>query len=262
MAEKYEDAGIPVFNFDLVLPSTKVTCRVSHLFKDPEIGTGLAGKFFVDKAQELGKPLKVFFIWGIRGWQMCQDRFHGFTAITDQHPDLVTVVESADSEWSPEIMANLVTDAFTADPSLNAIFAMGGMPTGIVSALTAIGRLHPVGDPNHVIVLSHDLNPAAESAMKEGNIDATLDHMSWDLVQLIDNFLFYYVVLHQPVPELHYEPMVVVTTENMDTLQIYGVDVDYCHYPWNEWDQWPVMDFSTLGYPPPTKAMRMQYAGY
>lgn len=261
-AEWYEDAGIPVFNFDLILPSEEVTCRVSHKFKDPDIGTGLAGGFFVEKAEELGKPLKVYFIWGIRGWEMCQDRFRGFTAITAQHPDLITVVESADSEWSPEIMAELVEDAFTADPELNAIFIMGGMPTGVVSALRAVGRLYPVGDPEHVIVLSHDLNPAAESAMTEGDIDATLDHMSWDLVQLIDNFLFYNVVLGQPVPQLYYEPMVVVTTENKDTLQIYGVNVNYTLYPWPEWDEWPVMDFSELGYPPPTKDMRMQYQGY
>jgi ABC-type sugar transport system substrate-binding protein len=262
MAETYEDAGIPVFNFDLVLPSEKVTCKVSHKFADPVIGDGLAGEFLAQEAQRLGKPLKVYFVWGQRSMEMCWDRDRGFKAVTDKYPDLITVVDSPDSDWNADIMANLVQDALTADPELNAVYVMGSMPAGVLSALRLMDRLYQIDNPDHVVLLSHDMLPTTVQGIEDGYIDATLTHMSWDLCQCLINFMFYDLVLGEDIPQEYYIPMIVVSSDNLNSAYMFGVDAVYTHYNWPEFDTWPVMDFSEIGYPIPNLAMRKELAGY
>lgn len=236
ITENYVDAGIPVFNFDLMLPSPKITAKVTHNFDDVGIGSDQAAEWLAQKAGALGEPVKVCFIWGMHSQDMCQRRNEGFIRSADQYPDLLTVVESPDSNWAPETMATLVQDAFTSDPSLNAVFIMGGLPSCVISGLKVVDRLYPVGDAKHVVVINYDMNPTTIHEMEEGNIDGCLSHQGIDLVQAIDNFLFYNVVMGKTVPGRTDIPLVPMTTENMDTLQCFGVDLNYSHFTWREWD--------------------------
>ena len=74
--------------------------------------------------------------------------------------------------------------------------------------------------------------------------------------------MFYDLVLGEDIPQEYYIPMIVVSSDNLNSAYMFGVDAVYTHYNWPEFDRWPVMDFSEIGYPIPNLTMRKELMGY
>jgi len=255
--QKVLDAGIPIFNWDHSIPNENITSTIYH--DNAEMGE-LIGGWFVEKAEETGRQLNIFEKWGVRAMDGCQARHSGFMKIVSDHP-LITVTESADCNWSDETSMNLIVDAFTAHPELNAIYSQGTGEVGMGEALDMVGRLLPHDDPDHVLLTTIVVVEDTLTAMNRGALDAAATHNSWDLMDVTVKQAFSYVVLGQPVPKSVCIPMVVATPENINTLRLYGAVTINPLMPDN-FDLWPVLDTSEIGIYAPTKEMRMEQKGY
>jgi ABC-type sugar transport system substrate-binding protein len=64
-------------------------------------------------------------------------------------------------------------NALQAHPDIGAVFsATDGLLPPVRAALEKVGRFKPVGEPDHVIILSVDGDPQGCAAVKEGWMDA------------------------------------------------------------------------------------------
>ena len=201
VCEKAMAAGIDVYvwGFDLITDVGKG--KVTTVCRDWEHGgTDLIGQYFVDYARKSSKRLNIYEVWGLRSQDLCQERHRGLHKIVDQC-ELITVTESPDCKWSDEIAANLVMDAFTAHPELNALYCQGGGGTGAIEGLSAIGRLVPPDDPKHVLCAFNDCDTRTVEVLDAGKIDAFGTHQAWDLCDVAVKLAFLHTILGQPIPD-------------------------------------------------------------
>jgi ABC-type sugar transport system substrate-binding protein len=259
VVEKAWDAGIPSVVWDIDVNTDKKISFILHDFAG-EKGSNQVGQYFVDRAKAANKKLHILEIWGQRALQTSQDRHAGFHKAVDKS-DLITVTESEDSNWSPDKAADIVANALTADPTINAIYSHGGEAPGVVNGLRAIKRLLPLKDPNHVIVATNDIDPLVAKAIDEGLVDACGSHQACDLMDIATQVAFTAVVLKQPVPKRIVVPMYVITPQNINNLKMLGLPT-YPKLPVKAWDQWPPLNCAQIGIPTPTKELRKKTAGY
>jgi len=269
--DKLVAAGIPVYAYDIDIPNPKITTYVHHDFDGDTgqpYGTNVVADYFVNAARDTGEHINLFEVWGSKSMETSHERHRGLHAVLDQYPDLVTVMESADSDWRNEVTANLVIDAFTAHPELNACYHHGGGGTGAIEGLRSVGRLLPVGDPGRVLICNNDLDTAGVEAMDEEQMDACGTHGAWDFSDVLVKCCFWSLILGEPVPARIDLPMFLVTRENVDSFSVYGVPAAFPRLPGGEFDIWPVPDTSAdfpgldYGIETPTKADRMEILGY
>jgi len=270
--DKMAENGILVYSWDHPVPSDSIICYVEHDFISP-YGTNVCGEYLVERAEAENKHLYVYHVWGRREEITCQLRNQGYYIGINDHP-LITTMESPDTGWSTEVMANMVMDAFTAHPELNAYYQQGAGIAGGVHGLEGAGRLVPFDDPNHVIIATNDEDTEDIEYMEKGMVDAFATHGGWHLGDQIVQCLLTNMVLGQPVPKRVVSPMKMVTYENYKTLKMFGCPAAYPLMPPAQWDLWPALDLSEPGclmidpdYSPwqlesPTKAMRMELQGY
>lgn len=255
-------AGIPVVSWDVV--AYESVSIVYHDMTGPA-GTTLCGQYFVDWAERTGEELHIMQLWCPRSFTTCRERSIGLHSVVDECP-LITVMESIDTPCTPEAMFSIIEDKFTAYPELNAIFSMTGGGDGAIEALRVLGRLFPVGHPDHVPFVAETSSPLFEMLLMgdESSVDAIFTHHSWDLVDVAVKCMFTHLILGQPVPYDLPTPMILVTPENVNTAEsmMYGVPAICSAMPREQFDLWPVMDTSELGIETPTKAMRMELLGY
>ena len=269
--DKLVAGGISVFAYDIDIPNPKITTFVHHDFDGDTgqpYGTNVVADYFVGAARDTGKHIYLFEVWGSKAMATSHERNRGLHAVLDQYPDLVTVMESADSDWRNEITADLVIDAFTAHPELNACYHHGGGGTGAIEGLRSVGRLLPVGNPDRVLICNNDLDTAGVEAMDAEQMDACGTHGAWDFSDTLVKCCFWNVILGEPVPARIHLPMFLVTRENIDSFAMYGVPAAYPRLPGGQFDIWPVADTSEdflgldYGLETPTMADRMELLGY
>jgi ABC-type sugar transport system substrate-binding protein len=262
--DKLTEAGIVCMSYDDVIPSENIVSLVYHQFAGEGVGVDILGQWFVEKSQELGKPIHIYEIIMDRSYESTWDRHDGLLRGIEEAggSDFVTVTESPDVMHQDDIAANYVMDAFTADPTLNATFGGGGGSSGAPAGLQAIGRLYPIGHPDHIILTSCIGDPKIIEYMEDGVWDAAMNHGSWDLVDCSVQKMFNYTVLGQPVDAVTVVPMIVIDDKNMDTVKLYGCTPVWPKMPLENYELWPVLDFSEIGVEMPTKTRRMELLGY
>ena len=87
--------------------------------------------------------------------------------------DNIEIVMDCPTEWRPEPALACMENALQAFPDMNAVYAAtDGLLPPVFSALETAGRLVPVGDPGHVIVMSIDGDPQGCAAVRDGFMDA------------------------------------------------------------------------------------------
>jgi len=134
------------------------------------------------------------------------------------------------------------------------VFSHGGDEIlGALEALRAMGRLYPVDDPDHVIILNNDTDGSTNKAMDEMLADVMGTHHAQDMAQGVVQCALINIVLGKPIPKLVILPQFALTQpadplgENYKTFKVYGDLANWCLYPQGEWDKWRVLDFSVLG---------------
>jgi len=238
--EKAIAAGIPIFMWDHGVNTDQYISFSTH----DQVDCGrICGKFMVEQAEKKGETLNVYETWGATGHEGAQRRHDGFHEIVDQYPDLITVMESPDSEWLTEKMMSFVQDAFSANPELGALYLHGSLPGG-TEGLRNANRLFPPDDPRHVPYASIDCFPNILRDMRAGYVDIVAIHDPWEEADGATKAMLLYVCCGKPVPKDIFFTSGVVNRENMYNAR-YGKGMT-----WGDWltevpdfNYWPILDY-------------------
>ena len=263
-AEKLAAAGIPVITLDCGIESPAITSFIAHKFEGPG-GTDILGEWLIDDLERRGygpdNPCVVGEMWGMREMLTAQLRSEGFHLAVDKEP-WITVIESADTDWAEEKTATIIGDMVMAHPEIVAFFHHGCGGAGMIPGLEAIGMLLPLDDPDHIIIASNDAEIAMWDAVAEGRADTFSTHGGVEPSDIAWQVAITYVVLGQPVEKFYKCPFIMVTVDNVGTVQIGGVP-PYPGWPRGRWDLWlPADPEADYGFPQPSLELRMQYQGY
>jgi len=256
--EALMNAGIPVFGWDVLPETDNIVATVNHT--DSDLGT-TAGEFLVEEFERLGKAGKVYTCQGMLSMSQTIQRHAAFLEAIEGSN--VEAVAECEASWRDENCLSCIEAAFTADPELNAIFTHGGMLNGAVEALRGMGKLYPVGDPNHIVCVTIDEGEATCQLIRDGDADAVSKHSPYDDVDYMVKTAFWYVVCGQPVQQKELLQGTFPITQAMiledferELPQFWGVallkGIDY--------SELPILDNQYVD--TPTLADRMSLAGY
>ena len=166
--ERAHAANIPFVTVDQA-PADPGTVD-THIGGDPTSDGLHAGQRLVALVGD--KPTTVVDLQGALSAVNGQERDKGFKEGIKGHPN-ITIVSEVPTEWHPEPVLAGMQNALQAHHDLGAVYAAtDGFLPPIWSALQKAGRYAPVGDPNHVVVLSIDGDPQGCAAVKGGWSDA------------------------------------------------------------------------------------------
>jgi len=166
--ERAHAADIPFITVDQAPAETDTVDF--HIGADPHADGLNAGKRLVELVGD--KPTKVVDLQGALSHNNGQGRDQGFKEGIKDHPN-IQIVSEIPTEWRPEPVVAGMENALQAHPDIGAVFsATDGLLPPVRAALEKVGRFKPVGDPDHVIILSVDGDPQGCAAVKEGWMDA------------------------------------------------------------------------------------------
>jgi ABC-type sugar transport system substrate-binding protein len=158
--EKAIAAGIDVYGWITPVQTPKLTAFAGYK-SDEMNANGQIGKYFLDLAQKSGatadKPFILLEIWGSRALPICVERYNGVKMGLGDSP-IVKVVESVDTGGQPEAQLKAIQDAFAKYPNIGGIYPQFGDANATIEGLRSVGRLSPIGDPNHVAVILQDID--------------------------------------------------------------------------------------------------------
>jgi ribose transport system substrate-binding protein len=258
------DAGIPVFACIQPVYSDKVTNFAGHDYAGryvPGFGTDSIGLWYVDYVESTGNPVHILELWGDRAHESSNFRHEGLHKGLQDHP-LITVTESGDSGYNTDIMGEYVLDALTADPTINAVFQQGGGTSGPIEALRTLGRLNPVGDPDHVIIATNECDTEILAALDQGFVDAFCTNSPLWQVNATVQAVMHSIMIGNDVPKEIWVPMIVIDETNSWSAKQGGGPAAWPRLPHGNWDNWPVLDCTEMGIELPTMEMRKTIAGY
>jgi ribose transport system substrate-binding protein len=153
------DAGIPVITFDRVLPNNPDVVFQSGL---DSLADGTSCGEYV-AAQNDGQPHKILELLGALNDPNAIDRSAGFEAPLKDLTNL-TIIKSP-TDWNAEQALADVTNAFTANPDIWAIFIPSDfMMSAIETGLKGANRFADAGQPGHVISCAIDGSPPGYDA--------------------------------------------------------------------------------------------------
>jgi ABC-type sugar transport system substrate-binding protein len=237
MVDALVEAGVPVFNLDMLVPSQNLSSYVS----DSHLEAGrIAGQWFDNYVKDTGTPLTIYELWGSFEMEGSQLRHEGLHEFTDANP-LITVIESGDTKWTNENAMNFVIDALPTHPEINAIFTPGAMHMGILEALSTLDRLYPKDDPRHVIWVAGNDNLPAVNAIKEGTADALMSHSPWEIADACSKIILTNICCGLPVEKEYWLSVYIIDEGNIDSPR-------YAPEGWTRWgslvgqvpfDEWP-----------------------
>ena len=167
LSQVSQAAGVPFITMDQA--PADLASVAYHVGGDPCADGKTAGEFFVKAAD--GKPFKLLEIQGglandngIRRSQCMNDAVKAATNIT--------IVAQVPTDWNTEKAMQGAQNTLQEHPDLNGIYQPwnDGL-AGIFSALKAKGRLVPIGDPNHVVIVTIDGLPIGCKAVRDQLVD-------------------------------------------------------------------------------------------
>jgi ABC-type sugar transport system substrate-binding protein len=134
-------------------------------------GKAVAAEFL---AAAKTKPLKVLELVGGLTDQNAIGRRDGFNEALAGQPD-ITIASQVPTDWNPTQALDGTSNALQKDPSINAIYSPSDfLLPSVQSALTAAGKLAPIGDPKHVFMVTIDGDQNGCKAMQAKTLDADI----------------------------------------------------------------------------------------
>jgi ABC-type sugar transport system substrate-binding protein len=120
------------------------------------------------------KPLRVLELVGGLTDQNAIGRRDGFNAALAGQPG-VTIASQVPTDWDPTKALDGTSNALQKDSSINAIYIPSDfLLPSVQSALTAAGRLAPIGDAKHVFMVTIDGDQNGCKAMQAKTLDADI----------------------------------------------------------------------------------------
>jgi LacI family transcriptional regulator, galactose operon repressor len=157
-------AGIPVLTLVTDLPASQ---RLAYVGIDNR-AAGATAAYLI--GQWLGdQPGNVLVTLSRGFFRGEEEREMGFrSAMRSRYPDR-TLVEVDNSDGLDETMQGLVLTALDSDPTINAVYSIGGGNVAIVEAFAARRR-------THAVFIAHDLDQDNTRLLRDGHLSAVLHH--------------------------------------------------------------------------------------
>ncbi|MCP4380412.1 MAG: sugar ABC transporter substrate-binding protein [Hyphomicrobiales bacterium] len=157
--------GIPVITADTRVDDGPANVETFVGLDEKESFKGMA-EWVVE---QLGGTGKVAILEGFRGSSTAELRLEGMKEVFDAH-DGIEVVASISADWDREKGLKAAEDILQAHPDVNAIVGSNDqMALGAVQAVKGAGKL------DDILIVGDDAIPSALSALKAGELDATID---------------------------------------------------------------------------------------
>jgi len=168
------DAGIPFITFDRGSTSGKPTAHVGGDSYDQARSTGLA---FAEILKTAGVKGKCVELQGMLTDINAVARSKAWNEVAKESGQYETILQ-VPTEWNPELFLSGLTNALTAKPETNCVFAASDFAfPSIQAALEKADRWAPTGQPKHMWLATTDLLSAAVKPMEDGYIDVST---TWD----------------------------------------------------------------------------------
>ncbi|GAH91804.1 unnamed protein product, partial [marine sediment metagenome] len=129
---------------------------------------------------------------------------------------------------------------------VNTLISTGVLAGGMTEALRVLGRLHPAGHPDHVLMTTTDEDPPVMDAIRAGYLDMIAGQSPWEDTDLVGKAMLTYVCLGKPVPKEIFIPIWAIDITNVDGSR-FGADAIWGNKELTNFDTWPVLDFSEEG---------------
>ena len=176
--EKSNNAGIPFFTIDRGATGGKIVMTVlaDNYLAGKQEGDNLIKLLTAKYGEPKGKVLE---LQGDLATDVAQLRGKGFDDVVKQYPNIKLI--QIPTKWAPDVGAKGVEDTLTTDPDLDAVYCHSEcIDVGVVPALDRLGKLKPVGDKNHIILLGIDGTPDALDWIRKGTMDSTSSQPLYD----------------------------------------------------------------------------------
>lgn len=223
-------AGIPVFTLDR--GAACGSCQVNFLETDNE-ALGKEGADYI-AAQLKGRygSIKggVVDLEGLLGTTAGDEREKGFATefaiLQKANPELKLVARQA-ADFDADKGFNITTQLLAAHNDIDAIF--NGNDDNAVGALRAIrqaNRFEPAGSPKHIVVIGIDGTEQALSAIRKGQMDATLSQNPLTMAKQSVAYVESYLRGDKAnIPPHQFWPHILVTKANIDSADVkaYGL---------------------------------------
>ena len=216
--------GIPVFTLDR--GAACGSCQVNFLETDNE-QLGKEGADFIAQALKTrygSMKGNVVDLEGLLGTTAGDEREKGFaeemTKLQQSNPDLKIVARQA-ADFDADKGFNITTQLLAAHSDIDAVF--NGNDDNAVGAIRAIrqaNRFVPIGDPKHIIVIGIDGTEQALSAIRRGQMDATLSQNPVTMAEQSVTYVEKY--LHgdkASIPAHQFWPHLLLTKANIDSAE-------------------------------------------
>lgn len=170
--KKAQDAGIHVVNIDNRLSAQAMQGvgmkPVPFISVNNEEGAYKSAKFVAD---QVSKPTEVAILEGIRTADNAQQRKAGAERAFKANPKLKVVAQDT-ANWKIDEAYELIQSMFKAHPNIGVVFCANDMMAiGVIKYLQESGK-------KHVLVAGFDALEEAKTALRAGQLAATIDQQA------------------------------------------------------------------------------------
>ncbi len=214
--------GIPVFTLDR--GAACGSCQVNFLETD-NLALGKEGADFIAAQLKTRYGVikgNVVDLEGLLGTTAGDEREQGFatefTALQKDNPGLKLIARQA-ADFDADKGFNITTQLLAADSQIDAIF--NGNDDNAIGAIRAIrqaDRFYPIGNPKHIIIVGIDGTEQGLSAIRKGQMDATLSQNPLTMAK--QSVAYVEMYLHgdkSKIPAHQYWPHLLLTKANIDS---------------------------------------------
>jgi ribose transport system substrate-binding protein len=170
---------------------------------------------------------------GLIGTTAGDDRDKGFLEVFNKaaaENSGLKLIARQEGQFDQEKSFNLMSQIMAANPQIDAVF--NGNDDNAVGALRAIrqaSRNVPLDDPKHIIIVGIDGTEQALTAIRKGDMDATMSQnpltMASQSVKYVDQ---YFNGDKSKIPQHEYWPHILLTKDTIDSdkVKAYGLWAD------------------------------------
>jgi ABC-type sugar transport system substrate-binding protein len=185
--ERANKANIPFFTIDRSAFGGNVVLTVlaNNYLAGKQEGENLVKLLTKKYGEPRGKVLE---LQGDLATNVAQLRGKGFDDVVAKYPKIKLIQRP--TKWDPKVGADATEDVLTTNPDLDAVYFHSEYTgTGVVPALERLGRLKPIGHPDHIIVLGIDGTPEALDWIRDGYMDSTSAQPLYDYGIVCSKFI-------------------------------------------------------------------------
>ena len=169
-----------------------------------------------------GQELRILVLQGDLMTSAGYERDHGFQEEIKQYSNC-TVVESCNANWKADIGYNAVLEAFKNNPDIDAIYLPSDLYTqGTVAALEILGKLKPVGHPQHIIIVTVDGHPVGLENLRKEYIDIDVGQRLFSVGQTAMESCIHLAKGETPDQKIIRMQPQVINRDNVDSEELWG----------------------------------------